>query len=204
MHYLSPHGESEQYHPVEKEYWPKYRHIKYTEECHYKSNAEGFCDRVPELELREAAHERPEFVRSPSRKRGSVNEFLDLRVDLRREKADEEVEDVDAEAVGDDVETLDEVDADDVDEGDGEKSDPTVEDVWSRLVEEVLVLARDVVGPPRDGCDRRRRREIFDTDTTGRCGLHMGPYFVVIGGGGGAEEDGFSILKTDGWCGEGA
>lgn len=47
VHYLSPHGESEQYHPVEKEYWPKYRHIKYTEECHYKSNAEGFCDRVP-------------------------------------------------------------------------------------------------------------------------------------------------------------
>ena len=174
MHYLSPHGECEQYRPVEKENRPKYRHVKYTKEWHYKSNAEGFRDRVPELELREAVHKRPEFVRSPSRERWSVNKCLDLRVILWREKSDEEVEDVDAEAVGDDVETLDEVDADDVDEGDAKKPDPTVEDERSRLIEEVLVLARDVEVPPIEECHRRRRREIIDTDTTGRIGRHIG------------------------------
>lgn len=40
---------------------------------------------------------------------------MDLGIDLRREKANEEVEEVDAEAVGDDVETLEEVNADGVD-----------------------------------------------------------------------------------------
>lgn len=47
MRNLPPHGKSEQYNPVEKQYWPKHGHVKYPEECHHKSNAEGFCDRVP-------------------------------------------------------------------------------------------------------------------------------------------------------------
>lgn len=45
--YLPPHGKSKQYNPVEKEYWPKHRHIKYAEECEEESNAESFCDGVP-------------------------------------------------------------------------------------------------------------------------------------------------------------
>lgn len=64
---------------------------------------------------------------------------MDLGIDLRREKANEEVEEVDAEAVGDDVEALEEVNADGVDEGDHDDGDPTVENVWCRLVEEMLV-----------------------------------------------------------------
>lgn len=64
---------------------------------------------------------------------------MDLGIDLRREKANEEVEEVDAEAVGDDVEALEEVNADGVDEGDHDGSDPTVENVRCGLVEEMLV-----------------------------------------------------------------
>ncbi|CBI20564.3 unnamed protein product, partial [Vitis vinifera] len=70
----------------------------------------------------------------------------------------------------------------------------------SRPVEEVLILARDIVGPLRGGCGWRRRREIIiDTDTIDHCSLHMRFYFVVIDGGGSVEEDGFSIMKIDGW-----
>lgn len=47
MKYLFPHGESEEHQPVEKEYWPKYGHIKHTEECQHESNAEGPCHRIP-------------------------------------------------------------------------------------------------------------------------------------------------------------
>lgn len=50
--YLPPHGKSEQYNPVEKEYWPKHRHIKYAEECQRKSYAESFCDGVPSTRKR--------------------------------------------------------------------------------------------------------------------------------------------------------
>lgn len=64
---------------------------------------------------------------------------MDLGIHLRREKANEEVEEVDAEAVGDDVEALEEVNADGVDEGDHDGGDPTVENVRRRLVEEMLV-----------------------------------------------------------------
>lgn len=72
-------------------------------------------ENAPEFELREAANEGAELVRAPRREGGAIGEVVDLGIDLRREKANEEVEEVDAEAVGDDVETLEEVNADGVD-----------------------------------------------------------------------------------------
>eukprot|EP00850_Spirogloea_muscicola_P009666 SM000054S18152 [mRNA] locus=s54:647260:652178:- [translate_table: standard] len=71
------------------QYGPEYGHIKDGEE-------------VPELELRQPADEGLELVAALGGQRGA----LDLGVDLRRQKANEQVEDVDAEAVSHDVEAL--------------------------------------------------------------------------------------------------
>lgn len=72
MHYLFSHGEREQHDPVENKYWPEDRHIKYAEECQHKCNAEGFCDRVPELELGKAANEGAELIGVASGKSRAV------------------------------------------------------------------------------------------------------------------------------------
>ena len=62
---------------------------------------------IPELELGEAADEGLELVVAAGGERGAgLVERLQLRVDHGGEEADEEVEEVDAEAVGDDVEAL--------------------------------------------------------------------------------------------------
>ena len=47
----------------------------------------------------------------------AVGNFLDLGIDLRGEEEDEELEDVDAESVSDDVETVDQVYSEGVDQG---------------------------------------------------------------------------------------
>lgn len=107
MLYLFSHGECKQHKPVENQYWPKHGNIKDTEECHDKANAEGSRQAVPKLELRKSTNKRAVLIGATGGEGGPlVSEFLDLRVDLRREKGDKEVEDVDAEAIGDDVESL--------------------------------------------------------------------------------------------------
>ena len=72
---------------------------------------------------------------------------MDLGIDLRREKEDEELEDVDAEAVRHDVVPLHEVHAEGEHEGDEGEPDPTVDHERSRLVEQVLVPPRRGEGP---------------------------------------------------------
>lgn len=108
MHYLFPHGHNEEHQPVEKKYWPKDRYIERTEECQYKSDAEGLCDTVPELELRKASNKGPKLIGSMSREQWRV---CILRVDLRRQKSDQQIQQVDSETVRDDVEPFDKVDA---------------------------------------------------------------------------------------------
>ena len=67
---------------------------------------------IPELELGEAADEGLEIVVATGGERGAgLGERLELRVDHGGEEADDEVEEVDAEAVGDDVEALHVVDS---------------------------------------------------------------------------------------------
>lgn len=78
---------------------------------------------------------------------------MGLGVDHGGEEADEEVKEVDPEAVGDDVEALDEVDAEGVDGGDGEGADPAPRGVRGGAVQVVLERPRGI-GPP---LGRRRR-----------------------------------------------
>ncbi|KAL6982948.1 hypothetical protein U1Q18_016342 [Sarracenia purpurea var. burkii] len=101
----------------------------------------------PELELGKAANERAELVGSAGGERGAVGEGVDLGINLRGEEEDEELEDVDTEAIGDDVEALEEVHADGVDEGEDGKGHPTADGVRRRPVEEVLVPPRHGVAP---------------------------------------------------------
>lgn len=134
---------------------------------------------LPELELREAANERAELIGSTGREARTVRKVLDLRVDLRREKPDEQVEKVDPQAVRHDVEALDQVNAEDVDQGDAERTQPAVEHVRRRFVEQVLVASRDAVGPCRDGVERRSARGILrrgggETNARRSC-VHGGP-----------------------------
>lgn len=74
---------------------------------------------------------------------------MNLGIDLRGEEADEEVEDVNAKGVGDDVKALDQVHAEDVDGSHHQTPDPAAEDVRRRFVEHVLVLPRHRKFPPR-------------------------------------------------------
>lgn len=100
---------------------------------------------LPELEFGKAADEGAELVGSTGWESGAV---LDLRVNLGREEANQEVKQVDTEAVGDDIEALNQVHAYGVDENDYETGDPTVEDVWDSFVQQVLVPPRNGEAPP--------------------------------------------------------
>jgi hypothetical protein len=121
---------------------------------------------VPEFELREATNEGTKLIGATCRESGALGEFVDLGVHLGREEADEEVEDIDSEAVRDDVEALDEVHADHVDGGHDEERDPALEHVRGRLVQHVLVPLRHSETPSGDSRGRR------DLIAAGRSRLH--------------------------------
>ena len=96
---------------------------------------------APEFELRKPTNERAELVGFPDGKRRAIVEIQDLRIHLGGEKADQKIEDVNSEAVRDDVESFDEVNPKDIDRSDEKAGDPTVEDVWGTPIEEVLIPA---------------------------------------------------------------
>lgn len=62
---------------------------------------------VPELELRKATNKWTKFIGTSGGKRRTIVEAIEFWVNLRREKSDEEIEDVDTKSVRYDVETLD-------------------------------------------------------------------------------------------------
>ena len=123
---LASHGEDKENDPVAKQYRPEDRNIKDREERHEKGNAEGLSHGVPELELRESADKRLELIRAASRERSSTIRGVELGVNERGQEADEEVEEVDAETVGDDVESVNGENPQAVDEEDDERADPPV------------------------------------------------------------------------------
>lgn len=102
----------------------------------------------PELELREAANKGAELIGAASGEGGTISEFLDLGVHLRREKGDEEVKNVNSQTIRHDVEALNEVNSDSVSKGDDEEGDPTVEHVGGRFVQKMLEPLRYHEAPP--------------------------------------------------------
>ena len=61
---------------------------------------------LPELEFREAANERTEFIGSSNRESRTVSGVGDGGINLRGEETDEEIEDVNAKTVRNDVEAF--------------------------------------------------------------------------------------------------
>lgn len=114
---------------------------------------------VPKLELGEPAYKRAELVRRlGGQDRGiiapAVDELLDLGIDLGRQEGDKQVEDVDAEPVGDDVEALhEEPDPEDIHESHDAQGRPPPQHKRRRLVKEVLVP------PPSRGTPFRQERD---------------------------------------------
>ncbi|PPS18679.1 hypothetical protein GOBAR_AA01893 [Gossypium barbadense] len=87
---------------------------------------------------------------------GSDGAILHLGVHLRRKEPHQEIQQVDAEAVGDDVETLHKVDAYGVDQHQHQTCYPAVQNVRDSLVQNMLVPTRHLEAPPRySGCRRR-------------------------------------------------
>lgn len=111
-------------------------------------------DLLPEFELGETANERSILIRSTSRKRPAAERSLGIF--LRGEEGDDEVQKVDSDCVGDDVEAFHQVDANEVDQHDDEAGDPSVENVRHRLVEKMLLALLHGVDQTRGGVGWRR------------------------------------------------
>ena len=103
---------------------------------------------IPELELGEAADEGLELVGAAGGEPGPGLERLELRVDHGGEEADEEVEQVDAQPVGDDVEAPHVVDPQRVHRRGHERARPPPRRVRSRAVQVVLERPRRLRAPP--------------------------------------------------------
>nr|DAD21457.1 TPA_asm: hypothetical protein HUJ06_022920 [Nelumbo nucifera] len=101
----------------------------------------------PEFELGESTSEQTKLIRTLGGKGGPLYELLNLQVNLWGEEGDEEVEDVDTQPIRDDVKTLNEVDTNGIDGGDGRECDPSPENMWGGLVEKILLPLRDGVAP---------------------------------------------------------
>lgn len=96
--------------------------------------AHSQCERdVPELELGHTPDEGAELVIVVRGEGGLI-----LGVDLRREEAYEEVQEVDGERVGDDVPPGEVVHPQDVEEGDGGSEAPSGEWVGRPVIEQLL------------------------------------------------------------------
>jgi hypothetical protein len=48
MQNLALHCQDKEHDPIAEQYWPEDGNVEYREECHDKSNTEGFCDGIPE------------------------------------------------------------------------------------------------------------------------------------------------------------
>jgi len=117
---------------------------------------------MPELELGESSDERSEFFVLFRRQGGfTVLETLVLRqagIELRLEKGEEKVEEVDAKAVGHDVPPLGEDYAEEEEDEDGSSCRPSIRDIGRRLVKVGLVLSYQFVALRTDSVKGSRLR----------------------------------------------
>lgn len=158
---LLAHGQDEEDHPVHDEDGPKDRDVEDLEPCAEKGYGDGASGPVPELELGQSTDKGSELLVALGRE--GAHAVLHVRfevivggVELGLEEGEEEVEQVDAERVGNDVPSLRDKDADkEEDEGDA-GGDPAVQHVGRGLVQKSLVLSLKLGGV--DGNGRKGRR----------------------------------------------
>lgn len=131
----------EQHEPVHDQYRPEDRHVEDLEPAAPERNDDSAGGRVPELELGQSADEGAELLVLLGGERPDravlhvVVHGLVGRVELGLQEGEEQVEQVDAERVCDDVPALRDEDADEEEEDGDAGADPPVEDKGRRLVE---------------------------------------------------------------------
>lgn len=99
-------GQDKQDDPVDNQDGPKHRDIEDGEPATQEADGDGTGGRVPELELRQAADERPELVILLGGQAGAgvaiFQTFIlgEGGIELRGKEGEEEVQEVDAQSVG--------------------------------------------------------------------------------------------------------
>jgi hypothetical protein len=154
---LAAHRQAEQNQPVDDEDGPEDGQVENLKPGAEEADGNGLCRRVPELELGQAAHKGAEllvFFCGQARCIAVLHALILLegRVELGGEEGEEQVQQVDAERVGNNVPALGDEDAHA--EGDEEESSarPAVRGKRGRLVEVCLeelrvgVLAEEALG----------------------------------------------------------
>lgn len=150
---LLPHRYCKQDTKVDQEDRPEDRHVKDSKPGTQEADGRSARRRIPELELWQAANKGPKFlVLSGRRGERRFSCFTELRillghscliarVKLGLQEGEEEVEQVDAQRVADNVPSLCNYDARHENEQQDDKPDPSVEREGGAAVEQRLVVA---------------------------------------------------------------
>ena len=138
---LPLHCHEEEHKPIHEQDGPEDRHIEHREEGHRETDREGLTARIPKLEFRQPAHEWLVLLIRFRRQTRSVA----VHVHLRSEEANQEIQVVDAETVGDNVEAPEQENAQEVYEYEHREADPAFLNVRRRLVEHALKLLLQLV-----------------------------------------------------------
>jgi len=109
---LSPHGQAEKNQPVNHQDRPEHRDIEDLEPCTEETDDNSSSSRVPKLELRQSPDKRTELLILLSRQ-STHSSILHIiiysligRVEFRLEESEEQVEEVDAQRICNNVPSL--------------------------------------------------------------------------------------------------
>lgn len=104
---------------------------------------------LPEFELRQTANERLEFIRTLGRERRAIHNFQ-LRIDLGRQKPNQEIQEIDPQPIGDYVKTLKVIHTQTIDRRNTKRSQPSPNRMRRRSVQIVLKRPRELAPPFRE------------------------------------------------------
>lgn len=151
---LSLHCQYKEHYPVKQKNWPEYRHIKYWEKCHHKSNTDSLRQGIPELELGQASDEGFEFVVAL----GGQCRAFGLRICLWGQEANQQIQKINPQPISHNVVTLHKIHSQAVDNRHEQCANPSGHGMGCGFVQEVLKLARYIILPLHR---RRSRHRIF-------------------------------------------
>lgn len=170
---LSSHRQHKQNYPVNNQHRPEDGDIEDGKPRANKGNGNGASGRVPELELRQTADEWPEFLVLLGREAGgsgvTVLKALILGkrgVEFGSQESEEEIQEINAERVGDDIPALRKENAQEEDEEEHAGTNPAVGCVRGRGIEVGLIVSSQFRGVRGHGCEGRLigLRDIHDEE----------------------------------------
>jgi len=160
---LSPHRQREQDQPVHDQHRPEHWQVENLEPAAHEADGDRSRGRMPELELGQPSDKRPELVvlfRGQGRAFPVLQTFIlrQARVELGLQEGQEQIQQVDAEAVGDNVPSLREDDAEEEQDDQGTGRSPSVGNVRRAFVEVSLVEPQQSIALRADRVKWRRIR----------------------------------------------